>query len=442
MIIIYGKWKVWKWLQKLLKKLKIDNMLMDDKDRDKKKIDSADKIIVSPGIKQDHKIYKEFWEKVFSELNFLGDIINNNWLADDIEFAAVTWTNGKSTSVYIMYNLFKWLFKKLRVDTKVHLSGNFWTPLSETLCEILDTKEKQLKHQKKNWKLENDFEPSEKHLIVLECSSFMLYKLDNFAFDYSILTNLGVDHLDWHKDLEEYFDSKFNIIKYTKTYVTSNDYCISKYENRLSNTDTKVFEETRIEPYKNEFDLEKTKFLWEHNKGNWNAIYKIIWEYFDNSWIKRDEKTFWEVAKKIEALDHRMKLIKKIWNIKIYDDGICTSSAALNAALNCFDKKVILIAGGYDKGEDYIWLANELKNKVWYVCLIWQTAQKFEKICKEKNIEYKIFKTLKWAVHLSIKKAKDLWIKDVLFSPWSASFDMFDNVYDRCDQFCKMVDKI
>jgi hypothetical protein len=66
--------------------------------------------------------------------------------------------------------------------------------------------------------------------------------------------------------LDEYFDSKFNIIKYTKSYVTSNDDCIAKYKERLNKTDTKVFEETRIEPYQTNFNLSKTQFLGEHNK--------------------------------------------------------------------------------------------------------------------------------------------------------------------------------
>lgn len=423
MIIIFGKGKVWKWLIKLLDKLNIDSMLMDDEDYDIKKLDSADKIIVSPGIKQDHKLYQNHDKKIFSELNFLWDIIEENWLADSIEFAAVTGTNWKSSSVHIMYHMFKWLFNKLNIDTHVHLSGNFWTPLSETLCEILDSK-------------------YNKHVVVLECSSFMLYKLNNFAFDYGILTNLWVDHLDWHKDIEEYFDSKFNLIKYTKTYVTTNEDCIDKYETRLSKTDTKVFEDTRIEPYKLEFDLSKTQFLWEYNKWNWDAIYKVIWEYFDNNEIKRDEKLFFDIAKTVESLEHRMKLIKKIWNTKIYDDWICTSSAALNAALSCFEQKIVLIAGGFDKWENYTWLSEELNKKIWFACLIWETAEKFSKLFDEKNIKYKIFDELDAAVNYSTKMAEELEIDNILFSPGSASFDMFKNVYDRCEQFWKIIDKL
>jgi len=432
MIIVFGKWKVWKWLEKLLNKLNIENILMDDSDYDIKKLNSADKIIASPWIKQDHKLYKKFWNKIYSELNFLWDIIKQQNLQEQLEFIWVTWTNGKSTSVHILYNMFQWLFKKLKIKKDIYLSWNFWTPLSETLYDILNKK----KYEKN------------KILIILEVSSFMLYKLDNFSFDYSILTNLWIDHLDWHKDLEEYFDSKFNIIRYTKIYNTTNSECISKYEDRLADTDTKVFKNTRIEPYEQSFDLWKTQFLWEYNKWNWNAIYKVIWEYFDNNKLKLDEKVFFDIAKTIEPLDHRMKLIKKInwtskWNtIKIYDDWISTSSQALNAALSSFESKIVLIAGGFDKGEDYNWLSEELNKKIGFACLIWQTAKKFSKIFDDKNIEYKVFDDIKSAVNYSIDIAKNMWLDDILFSPGSASFDMFKNVYDRCEQFWKIIQNI
>jgi UDP-N-acetylmuramoylalanine--D-glutamate ligase len=158
--------------------------------------------------------------------------------------------------------------------------------------------------------------------------------------------------------------------------------------------------------------------------------------------LKWNEEIFWEVAKNIEPLDHRIKMVKEFWWIKIYDDWICTSSQALNVALNSFNEKITLIAGGYDKWDDYTWLANELEKKVWFACLIWQTAKKFEVILKEKNIDYKIFEKLEDAVLYAINETKKLWIKNILFSPWSASFDMFENVYDRCDQFIGIIDNL
>lgn len=422
MIVIFGKGKVWNSLSKLLDTLELENVIMDDEDWNKNILSSCEKIISSPGIKQDHKLYQNYWNKVFSELNFLWSIIKDLWLSQSLEFIWVTGTNGKSTSVHVMYNLLKWIFEKLKIKIKVHLSWNFWTPLSETLCEIID-----------GWK-------NQKHLIVLEVSSFMLYRLNNFSFDYSILTNLWVDHLDWHTDLDEYFDSKFKLIDYTTKYCVTNKDSMDKYDIRQWDTDNKIYKNVRIEEYEREFDLDKTKFLWDHNKWNWNAIYKIIYEYFSDKWRKRDEQIFWDIANNIEPLEHRMRKVKELNGINIYDDAICTSSQALDAALGCFDGKIILIAGGYDKWEDYNWLENEFEDKIGFACLIWQTAEKFKIICNEKNIKYKIFKTLKEAVDYSVQEAKKLKINNILFSPWSASFDMFKNVYDRCDQFTKIVD--
>lgn len=95
---------------------------------------------------------------------------------------------------------------------------------------------------------------------MLEVSSFMLYKLDNFYFDYSILTNIGLDHLDWHKDLDEYIDSKFKIIDYCKKYAVMDQKNIELYMGK--NTDSNL----DIEKFENIFELQKTKFLGKHNE--------------------------------------------------------------------------------------------------------------------------------------------------------------------------------
>lgn len=417
MFVVFGKWKVGSSLKKLLDKLNFENCIMDDQDWNDEVLSKSEKIIVSPWIKQDHKLYLNYKNKVFSELNFLWDVIKSLGLSNSLEIIWVTWTNWKSTSVHIIYNLFKWIFEKLNIKTNVYLSWNFWTPLSETLYEII------------SWENEN------KNLIVLETSSFMLYSLNNFNFDYSIITNLWVDHLDWHKDLQEYFDSKFNIVDFTKNYAVMDKDNINLYK---KNNTTKA----EIEEFQQNFDLEKTNFLWKHNEWNWNASLKIIKKFFEKNNLKWHDEVFWEVAKNIEPLDHRIKMVKELWWIKIYDDWICTSSQALNVALNSFNEKITLIAGGYDKWDDYTWLANELEKKVWFACLIWQTAKKFEVILKEKNIDYKIFEKLEDAVLYAINETKKLWIKNILFSPWSASFDMFENVYDRCDQFIGIIDNL
>ena len=169
---------------------------MDDKDWNDNFLEKAEKIIVSPWIKPSHKLYKKYGNKIISELNFLDWIIKENKIRQQIEFVAVTGTNWKSTSVHILFET----VKRLIINTEIHLSWNFGTPLSSTLLDILQ-----------NWR-------NKKHLIILECSSFKLYKLKDFEFEYSILTNIAKDHLDRHKDFQEYTECKTTLLTHTTKY--------------------------------------------------------------------------------------------------------------------------------------------------------------------------------------------------------------------------------
>ena len=92
----------------------------------------------------------------------------------------------------MIYNL----LQSVTTPEKVHISGNFEYPLSDTLTDIL--------------KLPLD--QQDRHIIVVEVSSFMAYSLMEFSPDMTIITNLESDHLNWHRNLEEYFLSKANLI--------------------------------------------------------------------------------------------------------------------------------------------------------------------------------------------------------------------------------------
>lgn len=411
MIIIFWKWKVWTSLVSLLKHIKYESILMDDADRDDRFLEKADKIVVSPWVAQNHKLYKKYGNKTISELNFLDWIIKENKLRQQIEFIAVTGTNWKSTSVHILFET----MKRLIMNTEIHLSWNFGTPLSETLLDIL-----------KNGK-------DKKHLIILECSSFMLYKLKDFQFEYSILTNIAKDHLDRHKDFQEYTECKTTLLKNTIKYWITNQ--------EIRNTLDKSTQE-KIAIYEGSYDLKKTQFLWKHNESNRNAIEHIIKKYFKDHKLARNQQYFQEVIKKVKPLEHRMSLLREIRGIKIYDDGICTSSQALNAALSCFNEKIIFIAWGYDKWDDYTRLADEFKNKVAFACFIGKTKEKLNIIFDQQEIEYQNFDKLPDCVEWAYQIAKEKWINTILFSPGAASFDMFNNVYDRINKFEKLVNKL
>ena len=78
-----------------------------------------------------------------------------------------------------------------------------------------------------------------------------------------------------------------------------------------------------------------------------------------------DAKTrFSTIVSEVTPLPHRLGLLREVDGIKIFDDGICTSSHSMSAALSSFDHKVVLVAGGYDKGDDYSWLTELVSSKV------------------------------------------------------------------------------
>lgn len=427
MLVIFGKGKVGNAVAGLCDYLGKKYFLVDDKDRTENEmkvlelLTNADKIITSPWIPQDHFVYENFSDKIIGELAFVDEIMKEEQLSDMIECVGITGTNGKSSTTWILYTLFEKLFKKEGIEKKVYISGNFGTPLSAVLVEILEEKLPVL--------------------IILEVSSFMLYRSGNFKFDYGILTNIARDHLDWHKDFDEYSSCKIRLLEQTKkqAFTTKENY------SQLADT-----LQRKIEIYGKDFDLGKTQFLWEHNQYNFMASDMLVKKYYQDHDLPFIEEHYKEVLSQIEPLEHRMKLLKRIsfhnQEIKIYDDGICTSAHALNGALSCFsgeENKIVLIAWGYDKGDDYTSLAPAFQEKLAFVSLMgitWKT--KLLSLCEESKIPHSYSDTLQEALDSALAYAKENTIWIILFSPWSASFDMFKNVYDRCDQFVKLVEEL
>jgi UDP-N-acetylmuramoylalanine--D-glutamate ligase len=133
---------------------------------------------------------------VISELDFA-----DQFLPRGFKKISITGTDGKSTTTWILYSI---LQKEYFGKKKVYLSGNFDIPYSETVREILLTGEK-------------------KGIIVLEVSSFMAYAIRSFRSHYSIFTNLKPDHLNWHKDLQEYMDAKMNLMHHTTDGIALHD---------------------------------------------------------------------------------------------------------------------------------------------------------------------------------------------------------------------------
>ncbi len=147
-----------------------------------------------------------------------------------------------------------------------------------------------------------------------------------------------------------------------------------------------------------------------------------------------------------KGVPHRLEFVREIDGVKWYNDSIGTSPTRTIAGLNSFDEKIVLIAGGYDKHLDYTPIAKPILNNVSTLILVGATSKKIKEAVENemkkqnKRIEIIECETLNETVSIAKKIAKKGEI--VLFSPASASFDMYKNFEERGDCFKNLVNSL
>ncbi len=341
----------------------------------------------------------------------------------------VTGSDGKTTTTSLIASILK------KAGYKTYLGGNIGTPLFTKLSEI-----------------------NEKDIVVLELSSFQLMGMD-ISPNISVITNITPNHLNIHKDYQEYIDSKKNIFKYQK----NNDIVVLNYDNKITRecskeanskviffsskekledgfiVDDKIIKEVQDGIRKHIIDTKDIVLRGEHNYENVATALAAT-----KTLAKQDIAI--EAIKNFKPVEHRLELIKEINGVKWYNDSVSSSPTRTIAGLKSFDEEIILIAGGYDKNLDYTPIAKPILEKVKKLILIGQTsgkifnAVKAESEKQNKNIDIYMCDTLEETVNLAHKQSKSGQI--VLFSPASASFDMFKDFADRGIKFKELVNKI
>lgn len=418
MFVVYWKGKVWSSIKNLLDKFDIPNILMDDADRNDNELAACNKIVASPWIPSHHDIYKNYSDKVCWELDIVWDILETNWYAPNFEFVWITWTDWKSTTTWITYNMFtsiySWIFQSLGLHSMVWIGWNYDEPLSKIVSDIIEKNLLDIKH-----------------LVILEVSSFMAYRLGKFQFDWSIWTNFHPDHLNWHSDLEDYFQSKLNMLRNTKNKCIINK-SLTQIQNYIPEEKISYYDVVEVE----------SNFVWKHNKYNISASLCLIKEYLDYHNFNISVEYFINLLKDIKPLSHRIQLVKEVNWIKIYDDGKSTTAQSLKAAINAFEKKVILIAWGSDKGDDFTILKDDFSNYIGFAAFMWVTSNKLWEVAKNAGVDFCIVNSMHDAVKTAYDMAKFKWIDVILFSPGCASFDMFKNREDRVNKFLTEVETL
>ena len=341
----------------------------------------------------------------------------------------VTGSDGKTTTTTLISEILK------ARGYNVFLGGNIGTPLFTKVEKMT---------------------PDD--IVVLELSSFQLMGM-SISPSVAVVTNVTPNHLDYHTDLDEYIDAKKAIFKYQD----KDDVLILNYDNEVTRSFEKeangkvIFfsdQEKLTEGYivddgtikfcenglrKHILNVKDVALIGKHNYQNICAAIAATAGLVD-------EGTARKVATNFTGVHHRLELVKRSTKgVKWYNDSASSSPTRTISGIKAFDDKVILIAGGYDKNLDYTPIASPIVEGVSSLILMGATKNKiFDAVTKELEVQHKkmdIYEafSLEEAIDIAneIARRGDV----VLFSPASASFDMFKNAYDRGDKFKAAVNR-
>lgn len=338
----------------------------------------------------------------------------------------ITGSKGKTTTTTITAKILASL------GYNVYVGGNIGTPLFTQI---------------ENLKKED--------IVVLELSSFQLMNM-HVSPDIAVVTNISPDHLDVHGSYEEYINAKKYIFKNAKKdsilVLNSEDEIVSQFakeakgEVRYFGTnkglDTYYLQNEKIYHQNKEIiDTNQLILKGSHNYLNICASLCAIKDFI------KETTSLESILKTIPPVPHRLEFVREINGVKWYNDSASTTPDKCLGGLYAFKEKIILIAGGSDKNIPYTPLAKPVLEKVSKLILFGQTKNKIytsvmDEIKKEGNntLQIYVLDDLESAVDVANKIAESGEV--VLFSPASASFDMFKNAYQRGDIFKKLVNDI
>ena len=344
------------------------------------------------------------------------------------EIVAVTGSDGKTTTTTLISKFYE------AAGRKVHLGGNIGAALLPMLPEV-----------------------APEDVAVVELSSFQLISM-HASPNIAVVTNVTPNHLDHHKDMQEYIDAKRNILLYQKQPCRA----VLGYENeisrsmqadckgkqvwftRLHDTDNGAFlrkednmlcmaEDGVVTPFLAQKDV---KLRGLHNIENLLAAAAAVWGEVPVEAIRQVGSTF-------TGVEHRIEPVRTLDGVLYYNDSIGTSPTRTIAGLRSFDQKVILIAGGYDKHIPFDTLGGDICAHVKTLILCGATADKIRAAVTGAENYAPGQPEILQADDLAqaVRMAKDAAVPGdvVTLSPACAAFDQFKNFMVRGARFKELV---
>lgn len=340
------------------------------------------------------------------------------------QIIGVTGTKGKGTTSTLIYEILK------TQDENVFLAGNIGTPMLDLLPKI-----------NKNSK------------VVLELSSFQLMDLV-LSPHVAVTLMTTTEHLDWHKNQEEYLGAKSNIVKHQSTIdfaIFNDDFVNSKSQARLSKAKKYFFS---VQHKTNGVYLDGDKIVSQigkrevvckardinlpgsHNIQNIEASVAVA------KIFKISNANILKVVKNFKGLKYRLELVAVKKGVKYYNDSFSTTPETTIAAIDAFISPKILILGGSSKKSDFKTLIQKIKStkSIKALILIGQEGKRIKSMLSNLENNLQVVDGLK-SMRQIIGTSQKLSSKGdvVLLSPACASFGMFKNYQDRGDQFTNEV---
>ncbi len=379
---------------------------------------ASDLIVVSPGVPMEMPqlvAAQSAGVEIISEIELAARFI-------DAPLAAITGTNGKTTTTTLLGAIFK------HNGYHTFVGGNIGNPLIEAAesHQIVDQ-------------------------VVAEISSFQLEWITTFRPTVAALLNLSEDHLDRYPCYQDYINAKLRIFENQ----TADDFAV------LNRDDELVWEQAgklsaQVFPFSRKMELEEGIF---HKDGVITYRHNGHEECFPTSAIRlqgvhnlenimaamacalllgcRPDETY-ETVLCFEALHHRMEFVREVAGVRYYEDSKATNVGSVQKALESFEE-ITLIAGGKDKGGSYAPLVPMISQRVRHLILIGEAADRMQ--LELGNLtNTKKATTLEEAVQLAA--GLTLPGGTVLMSPACSSFDMFRDYEERAQRFIAAVNEL
>ena len=405
----------------------------------------ADFIVVSPGVPSNIPLLLEAREKgipVYSEIEAA------SWFCR-APIIAITGSNGKTTTTSLVAHIFA------HAGRTVHVAGN----IGRAFSDIAST-------------------TSPEDVVVLEVSSFQLDHIDTFRPDVSVLLNITPDHLNrYDNQFENYAASKLRIFE-NQTPEDTLIYCVDDVvvRNKVAQRVHPGAEHSNREPADTGFrtagegDVRRVKTLGisqeeELRDGAFLRGSELVIRFNQEEEIlmRKEElalkgphnvynslaaamaarvmeipsRLIRESLSTFEGVAHRLEMVRELNGVRYINDSKATNVNAVWYALESFRERIILIAGGRDKGNDYTSLKPLVEKNVRMVIAIGESAEKVDRELGTLAEQHMIMDSLEEAVQAAYLFAQSGEV--VLLSPACASFDMFSNYEERGEVFKKVV---